>query len=142
MDAAKVAGSSTAKLIVLNTCWAAIVVWAFVQGYVTFVFTHDVSGISYVISAVFAVGLIGAFLGKADFLERVELWLVTLGLIANAVGFVIALQGVDAGALGTPDGVQRVAAELLSGVGTAFYGTLVGAVTALWTNTNAWALKQ
>lgn len=131
-----------ARLIILNVCWIALVVWAAMQGYVSFVFTHDISGISYVIAAVFSLGLVGAFCGKVELLERLEVWLVTLGLIANAVGFVIALHGVDTTALGSPDGVQRVAANLLHGMGAAFYGTLVGAVTALWTNTNHWVLRK
>lgn len=129
-----------ARLIILNTCWAALVVWAAVMGYVGFVFTHDVSRISYGISAIAAAGLLAVFFGRTAHLARLEVWLVTLGLIGNVVGFIIALQHIDIGSLGTADGVQRVAASLLAGMGVAFCSTLVGAIAALWVSTVAWVV--
>lgn len=134
------ANNHTARLIVLNTCWAALVVWAAVQGYVGFVFTHDVSSISYVISGILAVALAAVFLGRTAHLHRTEVWLVTLGLIGNVVGFIIALQDIDTGSLATPEGVQRVASSLLAGMGVAFCSTLVGAIGALWVSTVAWVV--
>ncbi len=130
----------TARLIVLNVCWIALVVWAAVMGYVEFIFTHDVSHISYGITALFVAGLIGVFLGRTDHLARLEVWLVTLGLIGNVVGFIIALQHIDTGSLGSAEGVQRVAASLLAGMGVAFCSTLVGAIAALWVSTVAWVV--
>lgn len=128
----------TARLIILNTCWAALVVWASVLGYTQFVFTHDVSNISYVIVAIFLAGLLAVFLGRTEHLARLEVWLVTLGLIGNVIGFIIALQHIDTGSLGSAQGVQRVAASLLAGMGVAFCSTLVGAVAAFWVSTVAW----
>lgn len=130
--------SITARLIILNTCWAALVVWAAVQGYVGFVFTHDVSRISYVIVALFVAGLAAVFFGRINHLSRLEVWLVTLGLIGNVIGFIIALQDIDTGSLGSAEGVQRVAASLLAGMGVAFCSTLVGAIGAFWVSTVAW----
>lgn len=130
----------TARLIILNTCWLALVVWAAFMGYVQFVFTHDISGLSYVISALLVVVLAGSIFGRAAHLHRAEVWLVTLGLIGNVVGFIIALQEIDPGALGTPEGVQRVASSLLAGMGVAFCSTLVGAIAALWVSTVSWVM--
>lgn len=130
----------TARLIVLNVCWAALVVWAAIQGYVGFVFTHDVSNISYIIAGLLAAALIAVFSGRTTHLHRTEVWLVTLGLIGNVVGFIIALQDIDTGSLATPEGVQRVAASLLAGMGVAFCSTLVGAIGALWVSTVAWVV--
>ncbi len=130
----------TARLIILNTCWAALVIWSSIMGYTQFVFTHDVSRISYGITALLAAGLLAVFLGRTAHLERLEVWLVTLGLIGNVVGFIIALQHIDTGSLGSAEGVQRVAASLLAGMGVAFCSTLVGAVAALWVSTVAWVV--
>lgn len=132
--------AAPARLIILNVCWIALVVWAAAQGYVSFVFTHDVSNISYVIAAVLAVALVAAFAGYREHLARVEVWLVTLGLIGNVVGFILALQEIDTGSLGSAEGVQRVAASLLAGMGVAFCSTLVGAVGALWLSTVGWVV--
>jgi flagellar motor component MotA len=67
---------------------------------------------------------------------------VTLGLIGNVVGFILALQNIDTGSLGTAEGVQKVAASLLAGMGVAFCSTLVGAVAALWISVNAWVIGK
>ncbi|TGQ11241.1 hypothetical protein EN858_15075 [Mesorhizobium sp. M4B.F.Ca.ET.215.01.1.1] len=130
------------RLFVLNFAGLCGLAWAASLGYVQFVFTHDVSHISYLISAVFAAAMVGVFLGKTGHLERTEVWLVTLGLIGNVVGFIIALQNIDTGSLGTAEGVQKVAASLLAGMGVAFCSTLVGAVSALWISVNAWVIGK
>jgi hypothetical protein len=124
------------RLFTLNFGFACFLAWAWWLGYVGFVFSHDISHISYLISAVFILSMAGVFMGKTAHLERVEVWLVTLGLIGNVVGFILALQNIDTGSLGSAEGVQKVAASLLAGMGVAFCSTLVGAVAALWTSVN------
>lgn len=131
-----------ARLYIMNFAWAALVAWAWVMGYVGFVYSHDISRISYAITALFAVSLVASFAGRTKHLERAEVWLVTLGLIGNVVGFIIALQHIDTSALGSAEGVQRVAASLLAGMGVAFCSTLVGAIAALWISTVAWVVGK
>lgn len=130
------------RLFTLNFAGLCFLVWATWLGYVQFVFSHDISHLSYLISAVFVASVAGVFMGKTGHLERVEVWLVTLGLIGNVVGFIIALQHIDTSSLGTAEGVQKVAASLLAGMGVAFCSTLVGAVAALWISINAWVVGK
>jgi len=130
------------RLFVLNFAGLCFLAWAWFLGYVQFVFAHDVSRISYLISALFVVSMAGVFLGKTGHLERTEVWAVTLGLIGNVIGFILALQNIDTGSLGTAEGVQKVAASLLAGMGVAFCSTLVGAVAALWISVNAWVIGK
>jgi hypothetical protein len=130
------------RLFILNFAGACFVVWAYVLGYVGFVFSHDISHISYLITALFLASMAGVFMGKTAHMERVEVWLVTLGLIGNVVGFIIALQHIDTGSLGSAEGVQKVAANLLAGMGVAFCSTLVGAVAALWVSVNGWVVGK
>jgi hypothetical protein len=130
------------RLAILNFGFCCFLAWAWYLDYVGFVFTHDVSHISYLISGLFVASMAGVFLGKTAHLERAEVWLVTLGLIGNVVGFIIALQNIDTGSLGTAEGVQKVAASLLAGMGVAFCSTLVGAVAALWISVNAWVIGK
>ncbi|PDS97500.1 hypothetical protein CO659_12605 [Rhizobium sp. S9] len=132
--------STTARLIILNTCWAALVVWATVMGYTQFVFTHDISWLSYVISALLVVAVAAAFAGRVTFLPHVKLWFVMIGLIGNIAGFILALQGMSGGSLDSADGLIKLANALLDGMSVAFCSTLVGAIAALWTSTNAWLL--
>lgn len=132
----------TSHLIILNTVWLALIVWAAVQGYVTFVFEHDVSRISYVISGVLAVALLSTVLGHTRILPHAKIWAVMLGLIGNLIGFVVALQGMAAGDLGTADGLMKIGTGLIEGLGVAFCSTLVGAVAALWLGTVGYVLHM
>lgn len=129
-----------AKLIILNTCWLAFVAWAAIMGYVAFVFTHDVSGISYVIAALLALTVGAAFTGRTNILPHAKVWFVMLGLIGNLVGFILAIQGMASGSLDSAEGLMTLANALLDGMSVAFCSTLVGAVAALWTSTNSWLL--
>jgi len=130
------------RLSVLNFAALCFIAWTWWMGYLGFVYSHDVSRLSYLITAIFLVAIIGVFAGRTNHLDRYEVWLVTLGLIGNVVGFIIALQHIDTNSLGTVDGVQKVAASLLAGMGVAFCSTLVGAVCALWLNVNAWIVSR
>jgi len=163
------------RFIIFNACGAALLVWAWRLGYVQQVFAGDVSHISYVITVLFAVGLIsttfrvlavnsavnatpthgklwspgymkaqdaaGKHAIRNAHVELIAEWLVTLGLIGNVVGFVLALRGIDVSSIGSADGARGVGAQLLAGMGVAFYSTLAGAVFALWTNINALMLR-
>lgn len=131
-----------ARLIVLNVCWLALVVWSYGMGYLTFVFEHDVSGISYVISAVLAVALVAALVGHLRILPHARTWVVMLGLIGNLAGFVIALQGMAGGDMQSADGLLKMGMGLIDGLGVAFCSTLVGAIAALWLGTVSYVLNQ
>lgn len=131
-----------AKLIILNTCWAALVVWAAVQGYVGFVFTHDISGLSYVISALLVVTVAAAFKGHTRILPHAKTWVVLLGLIGNLTGFVLALKGMGGGDLASAAGLLKMASSLIDGLGVAFCSTLVGAISTLWMGTNSYVLHM
>lgn len=130
------------KLFILNFAGLCLVAWAWHLGYVGFVYSHDISRISYVITALFAASIAAIFAGRTAHIERSEVWLVTLGLIGNVIGFIIALQHIDTGSLGSAEGVQKVAASLLAGMGVAFCSTLVGAVAALWISVNGWVVGR
>lgn len=125
------------QLIIFNVCAASLVVAGWKLGYVQMVFEGDASRLSYAISALFVATLVRMFWDvwrgrDLGYVEHVEVWAVTLGLIANCVGFILALKGFDAGSLSSPEGAQKAAGSLLGGMSVAFYGTITGAVTALW----------
>ncbi|RTL72363.1 MAG: hypothetical protein EKK41_05065 [Hyphomicrobiales bacterium] len=130
------------RLAILNFAFACFIIWAGWLGYVQFVFTHDVSHLSYGIAVLFAVSIAAIFFGKISHIERVEVWLVMLGLIGNLIGFILAMKGIDTSALGSAEGVQKVATNLLAGMGVAFCSSLVGAVAAIWISVNAWVIGK
>lgn len=125
------------QLWLLTGAGIALLSYAHILGYIEQVYKGDASGISYVITALFIATLGRVFWdtfkkNEMEYLVDVEKWLVTLGLIANVVGFILALRGMDASAIAQPDGAQKIATHLIEGMSVAFYGTLVGAIGALW----------
>jgi hypothetical protein len=116
--------------------------WAWWLGYVGFVFTHDVSHISYLISAVFVWCVARVFWGKTDHLEEAEKQLTGLGFIGTLVGFILALMPISDGSMSTPDGLDAYRHGLLSGVGVAFCASLVGVICAQWLGLLGWLTKE
>lgn len=127
-----IATSPIARLIVLNTCWAALVVWAAVQGYVSFVFNGDGSRISYVIAAILVVSVVAAFAGRRAHLKETAWLCETLGFVGTLIGITIGMSGVDVGSLQSEQGVIAAGNSLFSGMATAFCSTITGAVAMVW----------
>jgi hypothetical protein len=117
---------------VLNIAGAALLGVGFQQGLIQTVWEGDQTHLSAVIFAIFLAGLISAAFNRHGFARFVERRLVLLGLIGTVIGFVIALAGVDPATAGDIDQITGMVAGLISGLGTAMYTTLVGAVGSLW----------
>lgn len=125
------ASNTTARLIVLNTCWLSAVVWASVMGYTQFVFAGDGSYVSYGIAAILAGSLAGSFFTASHLKDAA--WLCeTLGFVGTLIGITIGLYGVDIGSLATSEGVIAAGNSLFSGMATAFCSTITGAIAMLW----------
>lgn len=122
--------ATTTRLIVLNTCWAALVVWASVVGYTQFVFNGDGSYASYLISAILAASLVGALIGRTAHLKDAAWLCETLGFVGTLVGITIGLAGVTD--LSSEQAVIAAGNSLFAGVATAFCSTITGAVAMLW----------
>lgn len=66
--------------------------------------------------------------------------LVLLGLIGTVVGFIIALSGVDPDKAADVANITPMISMLISGMSTALYTTLVGAIFNVWLMTNYYIL--
>jgi len=62
--------------------------------------------------------------------------LVLLGLIGTVLGFIIALSGVDPEHVADIDAIAPMVSTLISGMSTALYTTLVGAILNVWLMAN------
>lgn len=146
------------RLVVLNASLFAFVAWAAMRGYVTTLFEGESTGIGYGIVALFAVGLIALaqraykvsnalnllkvgevvdgskFTAKNAYIGDIAVWLVTLGLIGNIVGFAVAIDGLDLS--GGADAALGAIAQMIGGMKVAFYTTLIGTALGLWTDIN------
>lgn len=138
------------RLFITNFAGLCFIAWAWWCGYVARVVEADGAHMAYIIAAVFVAGVASTFwqasrVGKisadASRIGSAHLYdlfaaLFILGIIGNAIGFLNAFGGVNIDDLGTPEGVRKAGAQLLSGAGTAFGSTLVGLSLALWTSVN------
>lgn len=151
------------RLLILNGLGAAALVWAWMQGVLDVVLMGDTSGLNYAIVVVFLVGMIGfwqravkvsrafntvkagtivdasKFTIKSSFVSAFSVWLVTLGLIGNIVGFMFAVDGFDLSA--GPDAAMRSIDGMIHGMKIAFCTTLVGTVLGLWMSINNQMLR-
>lgn len=155
------------RFIIFNASAVAAFVWAVMQGYVQTVVLGDTSRISFLIIAVFVLGMISVlkragrvslslnalkrgdtikdtrekFLAKAEHIDDMLNWLVTLGLLGTIIGFIVAFSGIDPDALATASGVQKMIGAMMPGIGIALYTTLVGATCGLWLDVNRRMLR-
>lgn len=79
------------------------------------------------------------FPAKCAFVSSAAVWLVTLGLIGNIVGFALAVSGLDLS--GGPDAALTAIGQMVAGMKVAFFTTLIGTALGLWTAVNAHILK-
>lgn len=155
------------RLVLLNLCGVAIALWCWQRGYIAAMYENDSSRITLIITALFLVGMISAFVRavkvsrllnkvkadekvdlngaklaeKAAHLDDIPAWIVTLGLLGTVIGFFAALDGVHQNDLVSASGVQKVTAQLMSGMRIALTTTIVGAALGLWIEINRRILK-
>lgn len=146
------------RLILLNAAGGAFVTWAYLQGYIATLFAGETTGIGYGIVALFVVGLVALaqraykvsmalnslkggvvvdgskFTAKNAYIGDIAVWLVTMGLLGNIVGFAVAIEGLDL--TGGTDAALQAIGQMLSGMKVAFYTTLIGTALGLWTDIN------
>lgn len=132
-------------LITVNAAAGALLAVTFVHGWAQRIFAADVGGITYVIAAVFMVGMgicaresfarsrTSNGVAHARYLAGV---LVMLGLIGTVLGFIIALDGIRAESAANFAEVTRMVAAMVDGMSVAFYTTLEGAILNLWLGLN------
>lgn len=74
--------------------------------------------------------------GRITFIRQIGNALVMLGLIGTVVGFVMALNGIDAGQASDAGAIGKMVGSMIHGMGVALYTTLVGSVLNLWLTAN------
>lgn len=120
------------RFIILNLVGAALIVAAWLRGWVMLVIEADASRMVWLIGAVFLVGVGAAGLRWWRTVDFVANSLVLLGLIGTVVGFVIAFSGVNPEGAAEIESVGPMVSALISGMGVAMYTTLIGAIGYVW----------
>jgi hypothetical protein len=130
--------TATSRLIVLNTVFAAALMWASVLGYVQFVFVGDKSGASYLVALTLAATIVAAFRGKTASLQDATMVCGALGLFGTFIGFASSMYGIDAAQMFSHDGLLDLAGRIVSGMPTALCSSIAGLVAGLWIGCMGW----
>lgn len=145
------------RLILVNLAGAAIVAWAWVMGFVEPMFATDITGISWMVVALFVFGVVAVFrralrvsrwlnglkqgitpqvdtvklLAKADHIGDIIEACAILGFLGTLIGLAMVIVGIDPNV----DYKQTIVA-LKSGAGIAVYTSIIGAIAGLWLTVN------
>ena len=150
------------RLLIFNGCGIALVIWASMRGYLDYL-ARDSSGISYLILAVFAVGMFSVmrrslkvtaalnaiknsesvdinrvkFVAKGSHIDVLGSVCVGLGFFGTVVGIISMLfSGGGITSDGSASGIAAIIDQILAGGGIAFITTAVGLLTSLWLEMN------
>lgn len=117
---------------ILNILGIFLFLAALREGWVAWVFSFDVTGISYIICGVFIYGVAASGWNS----WRQTKWAiencVTLGFLGTIIGLLLALTNVDQSQLGSFDQLPAVFAQLVKYLGVAFSTSIVGTVAGTW----------
>lgn len=130
------------RFTILNVTGIAIVAALFIAGVGEAPFRADQTGLTFLIAAVFLIGLWLVWQERWGAVRWIGGTLVFLGLLGTVVGFIVALSGVDPQKAGDVAAISPMVSALLRGMATALYTTLVGSVAYLWLSVNAYVLAQ
>ena len=146
------------RFLVINTAAVALLVAAWLKGWLGMVIAADRSYMTLVIAAALAFGLylcatrmIGlrgfaaglkhpalseprrtVLLMRIGMVRHIANNLVMLGLIGTVLGFVIAFAGIEPGMIGDTEMAAGMITQVVDGMGVALYTTLVGAIAHIW----------
>jgi len=146
------------RFLIINTAAVALLVAAWLKGWLGMVVAADRSYMTLVIAAALVFGLylcasrmIGlrryvaslkhpalseprrtVLLMRIGMVRHIANNLVMLGLIGTVLGFVIAFAGIEPGMIGDTEMAAGMITQVVDGMGVALYTTLVGAIAHIW----------
>ncbi len=131
-----------ARFAVINLTGVALLAAAWADGLIMKPFEADRSGMCYLITALFLVGL-GAVLRKDWQTVR---WsgnaLVYLGMVGTVLGLIITVSSLSAADAQSFESFKRIVSAIYIGSGTALYTNLIACIGYLWLGTNAHLLAR
>lgn len=101
-------------------------------GYIDLVLQSDRTFMSPFIFVLFLVGAYHTIRGHWDKALALSDGVLFLGLVGTALGFIIAMSGIEAAKIADLEYIQTLGANILAGMGTALYTTLIGSISAFF----------
>jgi hypothetical protein len=131
-----------ARFAVINLVGLALVGAAWAQDWLFKPFAGDHSGMSYLITALFLVGLGAVAWRDWQTVRWIGNGLVYLGMVGTVLGLIMTVSDLSADKAQSFDSFKAIVTSIYIGSGTALYTNLLACIGYLWLGTNAHLLAR
>src|SRR5579863_2680542 len=139
---ASIVSAYLGRFMVLNLIGAALIGAAWAQGYLLKPYQADESGMCYLITALFAWGLVCVLRKDWQSVRWSGNALVYLGMVGTVLGLIITVGELSADKAQSFDDFRHVVTSIYIGSATALYTNLLACIGYLWLGTNAHLLAR
>jgi hypothetical protein len=131
-----------ARFVVVNLVGAALLAAAWVEGILFKPYQADSSGMCYLITALFGIGLVAVARKDWQTVRWLGNALVYLGMVGTVLGLIITVSDLTVDGAQNFESFKAIISAIYIGSGTALYTNLVACVGYLWLGTNAHLLAR
>ena len=131
-----------ARFAVINLVGLALVAAAWAAGILFKPYEVDTSGMCYLITALFAVGLVAVFRKDWQTVRWSGNALVYLGMVGTVLGLIMTVSDLSVDKAQDVDSFKTIITAIYIGSGTALYTNLIACIGYLWLGTNAHLLAR
>ena len=131
-----------ARFAVINLVGVALIAAAWAQGILLKPYEADHSGISYLITALFGVGLIAVVRKDWQTVRWAGNALVYLGMVGTVIGLIMTVSDLSVDKAESFESFKAIVTAIYIGSGVALYTNLLACIGYLWLGTNAHLLAR
>jgi hypothetical protein len=131
-----------ARFAVINLVGVALLAAAWAEGLLLKPYRADESGMSYLITLLFVVGLIAVSRKDWQTVRWTGNTLVYLGMVGTVVGLIMTVSDLSVDKAQSFESFKAIIAAIYVGAGIALYTNLLACIGYLWLGTNAHLLAR
>ncbi len=131
-----------ARFIVLNLIGAALVAAAWAEDLLAKPYLADTSGMCWLITALFAWGLVCCLRRDWQSVRWSGNVLVYLGMVGTVLGLIMTVSDLSVDKTQSFESFKQIVSAIYIGSGTALYANLLASIGYLWLGTNAHLLAR
>jgi NADH:ubiquinone oxidoreductase subunit 2 (subunit N) len=131
-----------ARFAVINLVGAALVAAAWAEGLLLKPYRADGSGMCYLITALFLIGLVAITRKDWQTVRWTGNTLVYLGMVGTVLGLIMTVSDLSVDKAQSFESFKAIVTAIYIGAGTALYTNLLACIGYLWLGTNAHLLAR
>lgn len=131
-----------ARYVVVNLIGAALLAAAWAEGLLALPYEADRSGMCWLITVIFAAGLVAVACKDWGTVRWAGNALVYLGMVGTVLGLIITVSSLTVDKVQSFESFKAIVAAIYIGSGTALYTNLLACIGYLWLGTLAHLLAR